>query len=204
MFAGTLFYLFSTLLIICAGGVVFVRNTLYSVLFLIMAFFNASGLFLLAGAEFLAMIMVIVYVGAVAVLFLFVIMMIDSRKDYPDAQLKRFRGGMLTVCSIFALELFIVCFQWMRGPRALERGAFSIPGHLTNSQALGELLYTHYFFVFQLSGLVLLVAMIGAIILTSSVERRRGGKKQNVKSQLQRKKQDTLLIQKVEFKQGLK
>jgi NADH-quinone oxidoreductase subunit J len=204
MFVDTLFYLFSTLLILCAGGVVFTRNTLYSVLFLIMAFFNASGLFLLAGAEFLAMIMVIVYVGAVAVLFLFVVMMIDSRKDHTALQLKHFRGGMIVAACIFALELLVVCFHWTGGSKALERVAFSTPRHLTNSQALGELLYTHYFFVFQISGLILLTAMIGAIILTLPLERRRLGRKQDIAKQLRRKKQQTLTIKRVEFRRGLK
>jgi NADH-quinone oxidoreductase subunit J len=169
-----------------------------------MAFFNASGLFLLAGAEFLAMIMVIVYVGAVAVLFLFVVMMIDSSQNYSSPQLKRFRGGMIGVACIFTLELLIVCFHWTGGSKALDRVAFSIPRHLTNSQALGELLYTHYFFVFQISGLILLVAMIGAIILTLPLEHRRMVRKQDVTKQLRRKKQNTLMIKRVEFRRGLK
>ena len=204
MFVDTLFYLFSTLLILCASGVVFVRSAVYSVLFLIMAFFNASGLFLLAGAEFLAMVMVIVYVGAIAVLFLFVVMMIDSSKDYTAPQLKRFRGGMIVAACIFTAELLMVCFYWTGAPKAFERVAFSIPRHLTNSQALGELLYTHYFFVFQISGLILLVAMIGAIILTLPLEQNSIGRKQDTTKQLQRRKQQTLTVKQVEFRQGLK
>ena len=106
-----LFYLFSSILIFCAVAVVCVRNTLYSVLFLIVAFFNTGGLFLLAGAEFLAMILVIVYVGAVAVLFLFVVMMLDASQTQPNQQLNRYRWGSIGATCIFAFELIMVVFQ---------------------------------------------------------------------------------------------
>lgn len=204
MFVDALFYLFSTLLILCASGVVFVRSTIYSVLFLIMTFFNASGLFLLAGAEFLAVVMVIVYVGAVAVLFLFVVMMIDNHKNYAPHQQKRFRVGMIASSCILTAELLMICFCWKGGPKAIDRVAFSIPKNLPNSHALGELLYTHYFFVFQVSGLILLVAMIGAIILTLPQEQNIPGRKQDIKKQLKRNKQQTLTIKQIEFRQGLK
>src|SRR5271156_6674261 len=112
-----LFYLFSGILIACAVAVVCLRNTLYSVLFLIMAFFNTGGLFLLAGAEFLAMILIIVYVGAVAVLFLFVVMMLDASQTQSVQQLDRYRWGSICAACIFAFELIVVAFQWTQGSR---------------------------------------------------------------------------------------
>jgi NADH-quinone oxidoreductase subunit J len=203
MFIDVLFYLFSAMLLLCATSVVLVRNTLYNVLLLIVAFFNASGLFLLAGAEFLAMIMVIVYVGAVAVLLLFVVMMIDNRKDHTASSAQHFRKGMIVVPCLFAIELLIVCVQWQSEATVTDRVAFNIPHHLPNAQALGELLYTHYFFIFQLSGLLLLVAMIGAIVLTASSGQRRSYHKQDITRQLQRRKKDTLVLKRIEFRRGL-
>jgi NADH-quinone oxidoreductase subunit J len=158
------FYLFSIAMIASAVMVIAARNPVHSVLFLILAFFNAAGLFLLAGAEFLAMILVVVYVGAVAVLFLFVVMMLDV--DF--AQLKQ---GFLQYLPIGALvglivlvELIAVVGVWAVAPQATL--ATPTPGHLSNTAALGMVLYTQYVYLFEAAGFVLLVAMIGAIVLT--------------------------------------
>ena len=199
-----LFYLFSGTLIACAVAVVCIRNTLYNVLFLIIAFFNTGGLFLLAGAEFLAMILVIVYVGAVAVLFLFVVMMLDISQTQPSQQMNRYRWGSVAAACVFAFELIMVAFQWTQGSRTVDRVAFPLPKYLGNTEALGELLYTHYFYIFQISGLILLTAMIGAIVLTLPGESYRFLRKQNVKEQLRRHKKDTLTLKQVDFRQGIK
>ena len=198
-----LFYLFSGILIACAVAVVCARNTLYSVLFLIMAFFNTGGLFLLIGAEFLAMILVIVYVGAVAVLFLFVVMMLDLSQTQPSQQLNRYRWGSIGTACVFGFELIMVAFQWTHASRTVDRVAFPLPKYVGNTEALGELLYTHYFYVFQISGLILLTAMIGAIVLTLPGESRRFLRKQNVKDQLRRTKKDSLTLKKIDFRQGI-
>lgn len=198
-----LFYLFSSILIVCTIAVVCVRNTLYSVLFLIMAFFNTGGLFLLVGAEFLAMILVIVYVGAVAVLFLFVVMMLDASETL-NQKLNRYRWGATSAACVFAFELSMVASQWTHGSKAVDRIAFPLPKYLVNTEALGELLYTHYFYIFQISGLILLTAMIGAIVLTLPNTSPRYLRKQKVKDQLDRHKKDTLILKHVDFRQGVK
>ncbi len=201
--AGILFYLFSGVLIASAVGVVFARTTLYNVLFLIMAFFNAAGLFLLAGSEFLAMILVIVYVGAVAVLFLFVVMMVDTTNIKTNQTLSRGRWIMMLAALIFACELIVVAYQWSHAPQTSDLVAYASPKYLTNTHALGGLIYTHYFYTFQIAGLILLVSMIGAIVLTLHGESPRPLRKQNITNQLKRRKQDTLTVKHVNFHQGL-
>jgi len=162
--ATAFFYLFSIVTIASAVMVIAARNPVHSVLFLILAFVNAAGLFLLTGAEFLAMILVVVYVGAVAVLFLFVVMMLDV--DF--AELKQ---GFLQYLPIGALvglivlvELGTVLTTWTVAPEMIL--STPTPGHLSNTAALGQVLYTQYVYLFQAAGLVLLTAMIGAIVLT--------------------------------------
>jgi NADH-quinone oxidoreductase subunit J len=166
MFEAIAFYFFSAILIACATMVIAARNPVHSVLFLILAFFNAAGLFVLLGAEFLAMILVVVYVGAVAVLFLFVVMMLDI--DF--AELKR---GMLQYLPFGALiglilvaELVMAGSAWVLHPSAAAAMAHAAPPGISNSAALGHIIYTDYVYYFQIAGLVLLVAMIGAIVLT--------------------------------------
>jgi NADH-quinone oxidoreductase subunit J len=166
IFEAIAFYAFSAILIASAIMVIAARNPVHSVLFLILAFFNAAGLFLLLGAEFLAMILIIVYVGAVAVLFLFVVMMLDI--DFAD--LKR---GTLQYLPFGALMgLILVCelaaagFYWTLAPAALAGKMSVTPAGLTNTEALGRIIYTDYVYYFEIAGLVLLVAMIGAIVLT--------------------------------------
>jgi NADH-quinone oxidoreductase subunit J len=169
MIIGTLFfYLFSAVIIASAIMVVGARNPVHSVFFLILAFFNAAGLFVIVGAEFLAMILVVVYVGAVAVLFLFVVMMLDV--DFVEL-----RQGFLTYLPIGALvgivllaELLVVLAGWAFAPSAAHAIVVPIPGtaEMSNTAAIGEILYTRYVFFFQSAGVVLLVAMVGAIVLT--------------------------------------
>ena len=166
MFEAIAFYFFSAILIACATMVIAARNPVHSVLFLILAFLNAAGLFVLLGAAFLAMILIVVYVGAVAVLFLFVVMMLDI--DF--AELKR---GMLQYLPFGALiglvlvvELAMAGGAWVLSPATSAARTHATPEGLTNTAALGYILYTDYVYYFQIAGLVLLVAMIGAIVLT--------------------------------------
>ena len=166
MLAALAFYLFAAILIASAVMVIAARNPVHSVLFLILAFFNAAGLFVLLGAEFLAMILVVVYVGAVAVLFLFVVMMLDI--DF--AELKRGTLQYLPFGALVGLilvaELVMAGSAWVLKPAAKTALASATPAGVTNTAALGHILYTDYVYYFQIAGLVLLVAMIGAIVLT--------------------------------------
>jgi len=158
------FYLFSAILILSAVMVIGAKNPVHSVLFLILAFFNAAGLFVLLGAEFLAMLLVVVYVGAVAVLFLFVVMMLDvDFAELKKGSLQYLPFGAL-IGLILVAELVMVGFVWVLKPGAAKASA--TPSNLTNTEALGYILYTDYVYYFQIAGLVLLVAMIGAIVLT--------------------------------------
>jgi NADH-quinone oxidoreductase subunit J len=177
------FYLFSTVLLLSAFMVIASRNPVHSVLFLILAFFNAAALFVLLGAEFLAMILVVVYVGAVAVLFLFVVMMLDV--DFAELR----RGAQqyllpgLGVGGLLVLELvFAVALRWNIAPHAVRAAA--TPANVTNTVALGHILYTDYVYYFQVAGLVLLVAMIGAIVLT--LRQRTGVRRQSARVQTSR------------------
>jgi NADH-quinone oxidoreductase subunit J len=166
MFEAIAFYFFSAILILSAIMVIGARNPVHSVLFLILAFFNAAGLFVLMGAEFLAMILIVVYVGAVAVLFLFVVMMLDI--DF--AELKRGTLQYLPFGALIGLilvaELAMAGSAWILGPGNVAAKAHATPDGVTNTAALGHILYTDFVYYFQIAGLVLLVAMIGAIVLT--------------------------------------
>jgi len=160
------FYLFSAVLIASAMMVIAARNPVHSVLFLILTFFNAAGLFVLMGAEFLAMILVVVYVGAVAVLFLFVVMMLDvDFAELKRGSLQYLPFGAL-IGLILAAELIMAGSLWVLKPAATGALAHVTPAGVTNTEALGRILYTDYIYYFQIAGLVLLVAMIGAIVLT--------------------------------------
>jgi NADH-quinone oxidoreductase subunit J len=194
------FYLFSAVLIASAVMVIAGRNPVHSVLFLILAFFNAAALFVLLGAEFLAMILVIVYVGAVAVLFLFVVMMLDV----DCAELKRgtlqYVPISLVVGGILLAELVFAGTAWRFASAASHALASARPAHLTNTEALGRILYTDYVYYFQIAGLILLVAMIGAIVLT--LRTRPGVRKQSVRAQVRRYASDTLVVVDVKPGQG--
>jgi len=160
------FYLFSLVLVLSAAMVVTARNPVHSVLFLILAFFNAAALFLIAGAEFLAMILVIVYVGAVAVLFLFVVMMLDIDFDQLRSGFQRYLPIGAAVGAVLFLELLLVFGGWQLAPNAVQFHASPTPPGVSNTEAIGMLMYTDYFLLFQVAGLILMVAMIGAIVLT--------------------------------------
>jgi NADH-quinone oxidoreductase subunit J len=197
------FYLFAGVVIASAFMVIAARNPVYSVLFLILAFVNAAGLFLLMGAEFLAMILVIVYVGAVAVLFLFVVMMLDV--DFAELRqgfLQYLPIGTL-IGVIFLIELVLVLGAWVVDPAVLRTPMAAIPpaGQLTNTEAIGRVLYTQYFYFFQAAGLVLLVAMIGAIVLT--LRERVGVKRQDISRQVARTQDTAVEVRKVPFRQGI-
>ena len=182
------FYLFAFVVVVSATMTIASRNPVHSVMWLILAFFNAAGLMVLVGAEFIAMLLVIVYVGAVAVLFLFVVMMLDIDVASVRAGVARYFGIGLAVAVALAAEVFIAVGAWSTGPIQLARRAAPIDPGVPNIQAIGNLLYTRYLFVFEGAGLVLLVAMIGAIVLT---HRQRGGvKAQNISRQVARRPQD--------------
>ena len=166
MFEAIAFYFFSAILIASAIMVIAGRNPVHSVLFLILAFFNAAGLFVLMGAEFLGMILIVVYVGAVAVLFLFVVMMLDiDFADLKRGSLQYLPFGVL-IGLILVAELVMVGSVWALKPATQGALANATPSDVTNTEALGRILYTDYVYYFQIAGLVLLVAMIGAIVLT--------------------------------------
>jgi len=196
------FYLFAAVTIAAAFLVITVRNPVHSVLFLILAFFNAAGLFVLLGAEFLAMILVIVYVGAVAVLFLFVVMMLDI--DFVEL-----RQGFLNylpvgglVGFILALELILVLGANSVAPIEGMAASPTPPlGDVTNTEALGRILYTDYVYLFQTAGLVLLVAMIGAIVLT--LRTREGVRRQNISEQVARTPATGMELKDVKPGQGI-
>ena len=203
MIASLAFYLFATITLLSAMMVITAKNPVHSVLFLILAFFNAAGLFILLGAEFIAMILVIVYVGAVAVLFLFVVMMLDINfADLRKGAMKYVPVGLIAGGVLLA-ELITVFVGWTMSEKAVSNIASPIPDptKITNTEALGHILYTDYVFAFQVSGLILLVAMIGAIVLTH--RRRSGIRKQNVGDQQARQPSDVLEMHKVTPKTGI-
>jgi len=160
------FYLFATLVIGAATLTITARNPVHSVLWLILAFFNAAGLMLLVGAEFIAMLLVIVYVGAVAVLFLFVVMMLDIDFAEMRAGFTRYLGFGLLLAIVLAVEIVFAVAAWQAGAIQLAERVAPMPADLPNVEALGTVLYTRYLYIFEAAGLVLLVAMIGAIVLT--------------------------------------
>ena len=195
------FYLFAGICVASAVMVIAARNPVHSVLFLILAFVNAAGLFVLLGAEFLAMILVVVYVGAVAVLFLFVVMMLDV--DFAELRqgfLQYVPVGVL-VGVIFLAELLLVVGTWTLGPGIPSTITAPIPSGITNTEALGLVLYTRYIYFFQAAGLILLVAMVGAIVLT--LRHKPGVKRQNIAEQVARTKATAMEVRHVRPGQGL-
>lgn len=197
------FYAFAAVTVASAFMVIASRNPVYSVLFLILAFFSSAGLFLLLGAEFLALILVIVYVGAVAVLFLFVVMMLDI--DFVEL-----RQGMLQYLPVGALvgivlliELFLALATWAASPIAGEATSAPkpLPEGITNTELLGQAIYTDYVYLFQAAGMLLLVAMIGAIVLT--LRHRPDIKRQDIGAQVSRSREEAVEIRQVRPGQGL-
>lgn len=181
MLTAIAFYLFSTIMIASALMVVASRNPVHSVFFLILAFFNAAALFVLLGAEFLAMILVVVYVGAVAVLFLFVVMMLNVDFEELKRGLVSYLPLGVAVGIALVCELLLMGYFWAFPPTAEQSIAHATPGNLTNTAALGQILYTDYVYYFQIAGLILLVAMIGAIVLT--LRHRPGVRRQSIARQ---------------------
>ncbi|WP_119303206.1 NADH-quinone oxidoreductase subunit J [Dongia deserti] len=178
------FYVFAAVLIVSGVLVVANRNPVYSVLFLILTFFNAAGLFVLLGAEFLAMMLVVVYVGAVAVLFLFVVMMLDINFAELRQGFVRYAGIGAVVGIVLVAEIIFVVSSGAMSPAAGALGGSPMPAGVTNTEALGNILYTDYFYLFQAAGVVLLIAMIGAIVLTH--REREGVRRQRIAAQLAR------------------
>ncbi len=202
MIAALFFYLFAGVCVASAVMVIVSRNPVHSVLYLILAFVNASGLFVLMGAEFLAMILVVVYVGAVAVLFLFVIMMLDV--DF--AQLREgfieYLPVGLVIGGIFMFELLLIVGFWFINPGTTAKAiTAAIPTNVSNTEALGLVLYTKYIHYFQLAGMVLLVAMIGAIVLT--LRHKAAVKRQDINVQNARTPELAMSVRKVASGQGL-
>ncbi|MFP6749335.1 MAG: NADH-quinone oxidoreductase subunit J [Alphaproteobacteria bacterium] len=203
MIEALIFYMFAFFTVAAAVLVISARNPVHSVLFLILAFFNAAGLFVLMGAEFLAMILVVVYVGAVAVLFLFVVMMLDINfVELRQGFLQYFpAGGMVGL--VLLIELAVIVGGQAGAPDTATTGALPMPpvDQVSNTQALGEIFYTHYIYLFQAAGLILLVAMIGAIVLTH--RHRDGVRKQRIADQINRRAEDSIEIVKVETGKGV-
>ena len=199
------FYLFAGLMIASAVMVIMARNPVHSVLWLILAFFNAAGLMVLVGAEFIAMLLVIVYVGAVAVLFLFVVMMLDI--DFAELRagfIKNFPLGMLIALILF-VELFVGIVAWNQGHITLGAAdaAATATGAESNIAAIGALLYGRYLAIFEVAGLVLLVAMIGAIVLTHRKRPDGARSHQNITRQVMRRPEDATVMKQPEVGQGV-
>jgi NADH-quinone oxidoreductase subunit J len=203
MIQALVFYLFATVMVASAALVISVRNPVHSVLFLILAFFNAAGLFVLMGAEFLAMILVVVYVGAVAVLFLFVVMMLDIDFVALRVGFLRYLPIGLMVGLVLLAELLLIGGAWVFAPEAATSVTVPIPDptKLTNTHALGQVIYTRYFYVFQAAGLVLLVAMIGAIVLT--LRERPGVRRQQIAQQIARRREQAVELVKMPPRTGV-
>ncbi|NQV58151.1 MAG: NADH-quinone oxidoreductase subunit J [Alphaproteobacteria bacterium] len=200
---GLTFYLFAAIAVAAAVMVVSSRNPVHSVLFLILTFFTTAGLFVLIGAEFLAMVLVVVYVGAVAVLFMFVVMMLDINfVEMREGFLQYMPVGVL-VGIILLVELLMVLGTATMSPDVLAAGTEPIPDLLQrqNTAALGDVIYTKYIYLFQAAGMILLIAMIGAIVLT--LRQRPGVRKQNIAKQLARRREDSVELKKVQPGQGI-
>jgi NADH-quinone oxidoreductase subunit J len=201
MLASIAFYVLAATAILSAFAVISARNPVHSVLFLILTFFTAAGLFVLLGAEFLAMLLIVVYVGAVAVLFLFVVMMLDV--DFTE--LKQGFLSYMPVGALVALallgELGLVASAAMSADGAPIALTPAVPGDVTNAEAIGQVLYTDYLLVFQMAGLVLFVAMIGAIVLT--LRHRPGVKKQDIAAQVGRKRSEGVELKDIRPGQGI-
>ena len=199
--AALFFYLFAGICVASAVMVISARNPVHSVLFLILAFVNAAGLFVMMGAEFLAMILIVVYVGAVAVLFLFVVMMLDvDFAELKQGALQYLPIGML-IGGIFLAELLLVVGAWAIGPGIPQAITAPIPAKIPNIEAIGLVLYTRYAYFFEVAGLILLVAMVGAIVLT--LQHRVRVRRQNIGDQVARTPGMSIEIRQVRPGQGL-
>jgi NADH-quinone oxidoreductase subunit J len=202
MLSALFFYLFS---IVCIGAgvmVVAARNPVHAVLFLILAFFNAAGLFVLLGAEFLAMILVVVYVGAVMVLFLFVVMMLDVNFAELRAGFLKYLPVGTIVGLVLLVELVFVVGAWITAPDMVSNAPTPPVAEVSNTRALGDVLYTRFVFLFEVAGLILLVAMVGAIVLT--LHHKRDVRRQSITAQVARTRETAIEVVQVETGRGLK
>ena len=200
---GLTFYVFAAITVAAGFMVIAARNPVHSVLFLILAFFTSAGLFVLMGAEFLAMILVVVYVGAVAVLFLFVVMMLDINfVELREGFLQYLPVGAL-IGVILLVELLLILGGASIAPEVADRALAPIPPieQVTNTRALGEVIYTRYVYLFQAAGLLLLIAMIGAIVLTH--RQREGVRRQSIARQVSRNREDAVELRKIRPGQGI-
>lgn len=201
MLSALFFYLFATMCIGAGFMVIAAKNPVHAVLFLILTFFNAAGLFVLLGAEFIAMILIVVYVGAVLVLFLFVVMMLDV--DFAEL-----RAGFLkylpigaTIGILLLVELIFVVGAWVTAPDMVAQAPTPPAADISNTMALGQILYTRYVYLFEAAGLILLVAMIGAIVLT--LQHKQGVRRQSIAAQVGRTREMAVEVVKVESGRGL-
>ena len=203
LISGLAFYLFAFITVASGVMVISARNPVHSVLFLILAFFNSAALFILLGAEFLAMIMVVVYVGAVAVLFLFVVMMLDINFVEMRKRFLQYLPLGALIGLILLIELAMVAGTWVFSPAAEAAAAVPIPPiEVThNTEAIGNVLYTKYVYLFEAAGLILLVAMIGSIVLT--LRRREGVRKQSIARQVTRKRGEAIEVKDVPSRSGV-
>lgn len=201
--AVALFYVFAGILVASAVMVISARNPVHSVFFLILAFFNAAGLFVLLGAEYIAMTLVIVYVGAVAVLFLFVVMMLDVNfVELRQGFMKHLPLGVGVALLLFA-EIGALLYRALESGSARAISQLPTPdvSEISNTQAIGNVLYTHYIYLFQVAGLILLVAMIGAIVLT--LRHRPDVRRQNISRQVSRTREESVYLAKVKPGEGV-
>lgn len=196
------FFMMAATMILSALMVVFARNPIHSVLFLILAFLNAAGLFILQGAEFVALILAIVYVGAVAILFLFVVMMFDIDFKALRSNKSSYMLAGSAAVLLLLMEVMVSVWAWQTSDKVADLSSAQNLTKISNTQALGNILYTDYFLVFQLAGMVLLVAMIGAIVLT--LKSKSTMRHQDVDKQLSRTPDNTLRMVKVRFRKGVK
>jgi NADH-quinone oxidoreductase subunit J len=199
--ADVFFYLFSAIAIASAFMVISARNPVHSVLFLILAFVNAAGLFILLGAEFLAMLLIVVYVGAVAVLFLFVVMMLDV--DFAELKhgFLQYLPFGISVGIVLLAELALVVGSWTMAPADLRLSAAPVTPGVTNTMALGHVIYTQYLYFFQIAGFVLLTAMVGSIVLT--LRHKTSVRRQNIAEQNRRDPRQAVELRKVPSRAGL-
>ena len=198
MLSTSLFYIFSTIIVLSCLGVVSSKNPVYSVLFLILAFINSAILFLFLNAEFLAMLLIVVYVGAVAVLFLFVVMMLNVKNEEKNIKFQKYTPFTLLIVTVVFVEILYIFVSddvILKNISLSENLSFK-----NNTIFLGNILYTDYFLLFQISGIILLVAMIGAIVLT--LRSRTGVRKQVINKQISTSKSDVIEIAKVKSGDG--
>ncbi len=199
MFVSVLFFIFSFFILGSALLVISSKNPVNSVIFLIFSFFNASAIFLIAGAEFLALIMLIVYVGAVAVLFLFVIMMLDLNYDDIKRESKKYFKTIYLVGFVLLIEMSLLFYHSQSGLNFLEKNNI-VNSDQSNTEIIGSVIYTNHFFHFQISGLILLVAMIGAIVLT--LRHRDNVKRQDINKQVQRDQEKNIELKNLVFEEN--